>query len=277
MQVTDEEVVFRILKDHTACEFAELQTRAFKLTSNVVTWKRVLAACRELESRGVVDTSERTIRSRKYPAKARNVRFVWIKDASYERRETIIFQKSRLLRLHYDYTTNIGDHATLLVKEVCEKLRYTRIKMKWKVGNHDIDVFAKHPRRRYWQAISVKNLRGPITEAEIKDILETTELARRKWKAKDIKPAIVSSYCYKDLMECANRTYGVNVAIMETQVAPLWRKKLYEGLNALLAYNFEITDEPTKLMTENIRQFICDQDYPVSIAEQPAEEVGYGE
>jgi hypothetical protein len=168
------------------------------------------------------------------------------------------------LQRHYANTRILGNHAELLVATVCERLHYKRIKLQSHVNNHDVDVLAKHPSNKYWQANSVKNWQDPITARQVTEILEIAELARKRWKTREIRPAIVASYYYKNVIEEAGKRFGVNIASVEVQVAPLERRRTYGALNNELAFNFEITNEPTKLMMKNIKEYICKQPNPYS-------------
>jgi hypothetical protein len=262
MGSTDEDEVLRILRERVACQYGELEARAFKQSNKEITWERVKKACFNLEEQGVVDYRKETIESKN----PKEVTFVWVKDVSEKEREVTIDRKSDLLRFHFDNPKLIGDHATRLVEMVCRSLHYKRIKPLFHIGHDEIDLYAKHPKNKFWQAISVKNLRDPIgtkkgMPKQIVDVLDFVALARRKWK-RVTQPAIVASYCFKNWMEMGNKRYGVNIAIMGAQVAPLKFREVYEALNNELAFNFEITDEPTKFMTENIEKYICNQDYP---------------
>lgn len=121
----------------------------------------------------------------------------------------------------------------------------------------DIDVFAKHPNKKFWQAISVKNWRDSIKKDQVLQTLETVKLANDKWKVYGrIRPAIVASYAYQYLSQ-----YAVPIALLEKQVAPESGRELCESLNDKLAFDFEITDEPSDKMRKNIEKYICKHDY----------------
>lgn len=103
----------------------------------------------------------------------------------------------------------------------------------------------------------MKNWRDRIKPKEVGEISETVRLANNKWKVYGkIRPAIVASYAYQNLSR-----YGVPIALLEKQVAPESCRELCENLDYKLAFDFEITDEPTDKMRTNIEEYIFKHNY----------------
>jgi hypothetical protein len=257
--------VYTTLTEHKACEFGELYARLYKTKYPGLTFTRKLVydACLQLEEQRKIDKMQVQIQCSFPPSHP--PLFLFSTRIDPEERQQAIEAKAQLLAQHYDNTKVIGAHAELLVKNVCENLDYKRISIDKSVGNHDIDVYAKHPSDTYWQAISVKNWRDSIRISEVTEIVEIVKLAHAKYKRKIIQPAITAPKAYPDAI---TNQYHVPVATYEKQVAPESCRQLYEALNDKLAFDVEITDKPTAKMRENIEEYICKHDYESN--QQPA-------
>src|SRR5208283_2708213 len=144
-----------VLQAQKACEWGELKARLFKASNAVITQKRVFDASMELEKQGKARSERVQIQCSFPPSQPPLFRYSMSVDP--RERQLTIDAKAQLLAQHYDNTKVIGAHAEQLVKKACEDLGYKRVRNRKKVGNHDIDLFAKHPSKKFWQAISVKN------------------------------------------------------------------------------------------------------------------------
>jgi hypothetical protein len=265
---TDEEGILRILGVQKACEWGELKARAWKESNQIVTRMRVRNAFQKLKTQGKVDEEEwKNVKLECKTPPSKPPLFVYsrtVDSTAISERQQIINEKKQLLQWHFDVgKQEIGKYAEQLVQQVCQELHYkSKVHRREKFAVlssgtrriEEIDVYGKHPSNKYWQAISVKNWRDPIRVAQVQQIVDIVALARQKWK-RDIRPAIVAPTAYDDAMKKAKLDH-VPIALLGRQVAPESHRRSYQELNDRLAFDFEITAKPPKLMRDNIEEYL---------------------
>lgn len=263
--------ILQILNTEKACQFEELNNRAKKLGIPNPTVDQV---CRELVKDGkAVEKYVQTPSENKTETK-----FIYSTNFPTAQIERMIQEKADLLGKHYDLHYEIGLHGEKVVANVCEELGYTEIETRkekyvgqdlLEVGilRRDIDVFAKHPTQEYYQDIEVKNRRARVEEAEIENIIKTTNLANSRWPI-HIEPALVALRATKTAEELLEHM-RIPIAYAGQIHVPEKYRDLYEKLNQRLAYDFCISDIASQYLRDNIANYIRDYSYETIQSSSP--------
>jgi len=207
-----------------------------------------------------------------HSVKPKSLRFILTTSLPEVETQQIAQEKADLLAKHYDLSDVIGRHAEQMVYRICKKLGYTELEIRKEknegigINKRDIDIYGKHPRNDYYQAIEVRNRRDTVKVNDLPNILKTISLAEKRW-SKQIRPALVATFASREIIELAN-TMDLPIALMGAQFVPEKYQSLYETLNDRLALNVRITDQLPKYMFDNITKFILVHQYRQKPARQ---------
>lgn len=191
-----ENVLIKILSEHIACIAHEINDRAYYeyevLFESFVKLREIRD---KIVSEGIV--KEKTRRS----PYGKPFKFYYLTEIDSAKVNHIIKTKYMLLFKYAKHTCIIGRFGENLVAKSVEKLGFTKIKVRKRLGKKDVDVWCKDRSEKFYWAIECKNRRQEIDKDDITDALDKTELAASKWNVKDVKAAIVSSSIYDRIPE----------------------------------------------------------------------------
>jgi Holliday junction resolvase-like predicted endonuclease len=256
-------IILTILEQEAACQLQELNNRAkcFRIPPAIVD-----SVYSELKTQRRVDITKVETPS----LEKKETRFIYSTGYTATKIEEVISQKAELLAKHYDLHYEIGKHGENLVGQVCEELGYTEIEIRKEkhldqdlleagIQRRDIDVFAKHPTRNYYQFIEVKNRRERVHQGDIDEKIRTRDLARSRWQL-DIEIAFVAVRSTQKAQQRL-RAEDIPLAFAGKIHVPEVYRKLYEELNERLAYDFLITDVPSPYLRQNVATYVLPYPY----------------
>ena len=190
------DVLIEILADQTTCIAREINDRAYSQYDVPFTSFRNLRIVRDgLVKRGIVGE---ILRDRPY---GKPCKFYYLTATNGSKVDRMIENKHKLLLEYSEHTTEIGHFGEDLVAEVADRLGFTDIKVRMRLGKEDIDVWCRDRSGNFNWAIQVKNRRQEIDKDDIDDTMDKAKKAASKWNIEFFKPAIVSSSIYNRLPE----------------------------------------------------------------------------
>jgi len=192
-----EDILIGVLTEHTSCIAHEINDRVYDEHADVFfdSFRNLRETRDDLVSKGIV---EEVLRNSPY---RRPYKFFYLTRADSTKVNRIIERKHKLLLDYSEHTGRIGHFGEDLVADAVEKLGFTDVNVRLKVGKKDVDVWCRDRSGRFYWAIECKNRRQEIGEADVVDALYKAELASSKWNVAVVKVAMVSSSIYGRIPE----------------------------------------------------------------------------